>query len=107
MPVWPPGEDGVRGSEANVGAVGGEASADESGARRRPRLQPSIESVELYDRICDCIQTGKKETLKGVARALGCALSGVSACLKTWKDIRQAELVNLAVSPIVLLPAGE
>jgi DNA-binding transcriptional LysR family regulator len=102
-----PGEVGVRGSEADVGGIGGEASAGGSRARRRPRLQPSIESVELYDRICDCIQTGKKETLKGVARALGCALSGVSACLKTWKEIRRAELVNLAVSPIVLLRPGE
>jgi DNA-binding transcriptional LysR family regulator len=106
MRVWP-GEVCVRDSETNVGGVGGEASADGSRTRRRPRLQPSIESVELYDRICDCIQTGTKETLKGVARALGCALSGVCACLKTWKDIRGAELVNLAVSPIVLLPPGK
>jgi DNA-binding transcriptional LysR family regulator len=61
----------------------------------------------LYDRICDCIRTQKKEALKGVAGALGCALSGVSACLKTWKAIRGEELVNLAASPVVLLPPGE
>jgi DNA-binding transcriptional LysR family regulator len=105
--VWPE-EVGVRGNKAKAGAVGGAARKVASKASgRRPRLQPSIESIELYDRVCDCIRTGKKETLKGVSNALDCALSGVTTCVKTWKDIRSAELVNLAVSPIVLLPAGE